>query len=218
LAVTTTRSPGAIHGRCKRQISRNLRRTRLRVTASPRRREVIRPKRVSPTAGSPATLKRNKRPCAVCPCDRTRANSRLRLMRTARGKRSLSGFGVPGVGDLDTLGQQAFATALATAAQNRAAALRFHSSAKTELALTRALAWLIGAFHKIGKMEPARITFRPRESIQESRLESRCAIRAESLQPKIVATLNRLSAGGPRRSDKVRQSRASRVPGTDQSP
>ncbi len=89
-------------------------------------------------------------------------------MRTARGNPSLSGFGVPGVWDLDTLGQQAFATALAPAAQNRAATLRFHSSAKTELALTRALAWLVGAFHKIGKMEPDRIAFRARESIEES--------------------------------------------------
>ena len=114
-------------------------------------------------------LKRNKRPCAECPCDRTSANSRLNLMRTDRGNPSRLGFGVPGVGDLDTLGQQAFATALATAAQDRAATLRFHSSAKTELALTRALAWLVGAFHKIGKMEPARIPFRSAESIEESR-------------------------------------------------
>jgi hypothetical protein len=154
LAATTTRSPQVIQGRCKRQISRNLRRIRLRVTAPPRRRGVIRPKRVSPPAGSRATLTRNKRPCAERPCDRTRANSRLRLMRTARGNPSLSGFGVPGVRDLDTLGQQAFATALAAAAQNRAAALRFHSSAKTELALARALAGLVGAFHKSEKWSP----------------------------------------------------------------
>jgi hypothetical protein len=171
LAATTTRSPDSTHGRCKRQISRNLRRIRLRVTASPRRREVIRPKRVSPPAGSRATLKRNKRPCAECPCDRTSANSRLRLMRTARGNPSLSGFGVPGVGDLDTLGQQAFATALAAAAQNRAATLRFHSSAKTELALARALAWLVGAFHKIRKIKPGRIPHQPRQSITEIPIE-----------------------------------------------
>ena len=147
LAATTTRSPGASNRRCKRQISRNLRRTRLRVTASPKRREVINPKRVPPPAGSRTTLKRNNRPCAEHPCDRTKANSRLSLMRAARGKPSFSGLGVPGVWNLDTLGQQAFATALTTAAKNRAAALRFHPSAKTELALARALAWLIGAFH-----------------------------------------------------------------------
>lgn len=89
-------------------------------------------------------------------------------MRTARGNPSLSGFGVPGVGDLDTLGQQAFATALAAAAQNRAATLRFHSSAKTELALARALAWLVGAFHKI---KPGRIPHQPRQSITEIPIE-----------------------------------------------
>ena len=56
---------------------------------------------------------------------------------------------MPGVGDFDTLGQQAFATSLAPAAQDSAAALSLHPSAKTELPLARALAWLIGAFHRI---------------------------------------------------------------------
>ena len=78
---------------------------------------------------------------------------------------------MPGVGDFDTLGQQAFATALATAAQDRAATLRFHSSAKTELALTRALAWLVGAFHKVGKIKPGRIPYQPRQSITEIPIE-----------------------------------------------
>jgi hypothetical protein len=134
-------------------------------------------------------LKRNKRPCAECPCDRTSANSRLNLMRTDRGNPSRLGFGVPGVGDLDTLGQQAFATALATAAQDRAATLRFHSSAKTELALTRALAWLVGAFHKIGKMEPARILFQPRESIAEFLSNPTMPLVQKALQGKICPTL-----------------------------
>jgi hypothetical protein len=110
-------------------------------------------------------------------------------MRTARGNPSLSGFGVPGVGDLDTLGQQAFATALAAPAQNRAAALRFHSSAKTKLALTRALAWLVGAFHKIGKMEPARILFQPRESIAEFLSNPTMPLVQKALQGKICPTL-----------------------------
>ena len=140
-------------------------------------------------------------------------------MRTVRGNPSLSGFGVPGVWDLDTLGQQAFATALAPAAQNRAATLRFHSSAKTELALTRALAWLVGAFHKIGKMEPARIPFRSAESIEESQLEARsgnwCG---KGLQGKNLPPRKRPSAEGPRRRDKVRQSPAIRAPSKDQSP
>jgi hypothetical protein len=155
------RRPEVSRGRCKRQISRSLRRTRLRATASPKRRGVIRPKRASPAAGSRAMLKRNKRPCAECPCERTSANSRLNLMRTALGKPNLSGFGVTGVGDLDTLGQQAFATALPTAAQNRAATFRLHSSAKTELALARALAWLVGAFHKTEKWSRLEYAFQP---------------------------------------------------------
>jgi len=58
---------------------------------------------------------------------------------------------VPGVGDLDTLGQQPFATALTTAAEDRPPTLGLHPGAKTELPLPRALAWLIGAFHKSKK-------------------------------------------------------------------
>ncbi len=55
---------------------------------------------------------------------------------------------MPGVGDFDTLGQQTFATTLAPAAEDSAPALGLHPSAKTELTLARALAWLIGAFHR----------------------------------------------------------------------
>jgi hypothetical protein len=58
---------------------------------------------------------------------------------------------VPGVGGLDTFGQQPFATALPAATKDRPPTLGLHTSAKTELPLTRALAWLIGAFHKFGK-------------------------------------------------------------------
>jgi hypothetical protein len=58
---------------------------------------------------------------------------------------------MPGVGDFDTLGQQAFSTSLAPAAQDSAASLSLHPGAKTELPLARALAWLIGAFHKSKK-------------------------------------------------------------------
>jgi hypothetical protein len=148
-ATTTTSQPGAVIVRCSRQISRNLRRTRLRITARPTRREVTSPNRVAPPAGLGAALKRKSRPCTERPCARTRANSRPRRMRTARGNRSLSGLGMPGVGDFDTLGQQAFSTSLAPAAQDSAAALSLHPSAKTELPLARALAWLIGAFHRI---------------------------------------------------------------------
>jgi hypothetical protein len=104
-AMTTTRNPGASNSRCKRQISRNLRRTRLRSTAPPNRRGVTNPNRVPPPAGSRATLRRNNRPCTERPSDRTKANSRPSRMRAARGKRSRLGLGVPGVGGLDTLGQ-----------------------------------------------------------------------------------------------------------------
>jgi hypothetical protein len=69
-------------------------------------------------------------------------------MRAARGNRSLSGLGMPGVGDFDTLGQQAFSTALPAAAQDGAPALGLHPRAKAELPLARAFAWLIGAFHR----------------------------------------------------------------------
>ena len=206
------RRPEVRSGRCKRQISRSRRRTRLRATASPKRREVIRPKRVSPAPGSRAMLKRNKRPCAECPCDRTSANSRLDLMRAPRGNPNPSGFGVPGVGDLDTLGQQAFATALPTATQNRAATFRFHSSPKPELALTRALAWLVGAFHKIGKIERERIAVRLRR-VNRGILIAYSATGGKHRRQKGGA-----SAGAPRRSDKVRQNPAIRAPGRDQSP
>ena len=60
---------------------------------------------------------------------------------------------MPGVGDFDTLGQQAFAAALAAAAENCTPALGLHPGAKAELSLSRALAWLIGAFHKSERME-----------------------------------------------------------------
>jgi hypothetical protein len=104
-ATTTTSQPGANILRCSRQISRNLRRTRLRITAPPSRREVTSPNRVPPPAGSRTALKRKSRPCTERPSERTRPNSRLNRMRAARGNRSLSGLGMPGVGDFDTLGQ-----------------------------------------------------------------------------------------------------------------
>ena len=43
--------------------------------------------------------------------------------------------------------KQAFATALATARKRSAAALCSHTRAKTMLAFTRSLGWLISAFH-----------------------------------------------------------------------
>jgi hypothetical protein len=176
-AMTTTSQPGSSNARCRRQISRKRRRKRLRVTALPTLREVTNPNRVALCAGFGATLRRNNRPCAERPSERTNANSRLSRMRVARGNRSLSGLGVPGVGNLDTFGQQPFATALAAAAEGRASALRLHPSAKTELPLACALAWLIGAFHRFGKNgarkdTPFRLRVNPRNSVATVSLRS----------------------------------------------
>jgi hypothetical protein len=48
----------------------------------------------------------------------------------------------------NALREQAFATALAPARKGGAAALCFHTRAKTVLAFTRSFRWLISAFHK----------------------------------------------------------------------
>ena len=53
-----------------------------------------------------------------------------------------------GVVQFNALWKQAFATALAPARKSGAAALRSHACAKTVLAFTRSLGWLISAFHK----------------------------------------------------------------------
>ena len=53
-----------------------------------------------------------------------------------------------GVVQFNALWKQAFATALAPARKSGAAALRSHACAKTVLAFTRSLRWLISAFHK----------------------------------------------------------------------
>jgi hypothetical protein len=48
----------------------------------------------------------------------------------------------------NALWEQAFATALAPARKSGAAALCFHTRAKTVLLFTRSFRWLISAFHK----------------------------------------------------------------------
>jgi hypothetical protein len=48
----------------------------------------------------------------------------------------------------NALWEQAFATALAPARKGGAAALCFHTRAKTVLLFTRSFRWLISAFHK----------------------------------------------------------------------
>jgi hypothetical protein len=169
LATTTTSQPGANIARFNRQISRSLRRTLLRVTAPPTRLDVTNPNRDLPPAGFGAAHKRKSRPCTERPSERTRANSRLSLMRASRGNRILSGLGMPGVGDFDTLGQQAFPATLATAAEDCAAALGLHPCAKTKLSLARPFAWLISAFHRAKrKWEPCRIRLWLPASIYET--------------------------------------------------
>ena len=53
-----------------------------------------------------------------------------------------------GVMSFDALWEQPFAAALSAARQRGAAPFRFHAGAKTMLAFTRSLGWLISAFHK----------------------------------------------------------------------
>jgi len=55
---------------------------------------------------------------------------------------------VAGVVYANAFWKQAFATALAPARKSGAAALCFHTRAKTVLAFTRSFRWLISAFHK----------------------------------------------------------------------
>jgi hypothetical protein len=52
---------------------------------------------------------------------------------------------------VNALWEQAFATALATARKSGPAALCSHACAKTVLAFTRSLRWLISAFHNAEK-------------------------------------------------------------------
>jgi hypothetical protein len=57
-------------------------------------------------------------------------------------------LGVAGEVNFNALWEQAFATALAPARKSGAAALCFHTRAKTVLLFTRSFRWLISAFHK----------------------------------------------------------------------
>src|SRR5204862_5244554 len=58
-----------------------------------------------------------------------------------------SSLRVAGVVPVNALWKQAFATALAPARKSGTAALCSHTCAKTVLAFTRSLRWLISAFH-----------------------------------------------------------------------
>src|SRR5262245_2987921 len=63
-------------------------------------------------------------------------------------ERRTSRLRVTGVVPVNAFWKQAFATTLAPARKSGAAALCSHPCAKTVLAFTRSLRWLISAFHK----------------------------------------------------------------------
>ena len=60
----------------------------------------------------------------------------------------MSSLRMAGVVQFNAFWKQAFATALAPACKNGAAALCSHTRAKTVLAFTRSFRWLISAFHR----------------------------------------------------------------------
>ena len=157
LAITTIRRPGGKSGRWNRTNSRNRRRTLFLTTAPPTRLEVMIPVFVSPAHEGQKTASFNRRPCADFPPSLTLAKSRPSRRRADLGNLPRSGFGVAGVVDFDTLGQETLASPLAAAAQNIAARLGFHARAETKLMLARAFGRLVCAFHKIGSVEPANL-------------------------------------------------------------
>lgn len=131
-------------------ISRKRRRTVLRTTAPPTRRDVMIPTREG------RSLDNLKHPILInrdwtdLPCSRTRVNSLLLLSRTDLGNRQRTGSGLrmSCEVDFDTFREQAFAPVAAAAVQNSPAGLGLHAGAETELLLARALGRLVCAFHK----------------------------------------------------------------------
>jgi len=61
--------------------------------------------------------------------------------------RKCSGLRVPGVGNLDALGQKPLAATLPAAGKDGATVFRLHARAEAKLPLAGALRGLIGAFH-----------------------------------------------------------------------
>ena len=58
--------------------------------------------------------------------------------------------------DFNTHWQQAFAAARAAAGKDRPSVFGFHAGTKSELLFPRAFRWLIGPFHKIGRLKKRR--------------------------------------------------------------
>jgi hypothetical protein len=129
---------------------------------------------------------------------------------------------MPGVGDFDTLGQQALATALAATAEDGAPALGLHPSAKAELPLARALAWLIGAFHRFLKTGAKQDTLLTLSVNLRKRPRAKPAKNTKNFQHLGISAFQHLpssfTAVVPRRFGKVRQNRSSEAPGKDRSP
>jgi len=158
LAITTMSPPAGNPPREARISSRRRRRTLLRTTAPPTRFEVMIPARAHPdSSGGQKRASLISRPWTTLPLSRTREKSRPSRRRADLGNRSRSGGGVAGKVDFDTLRKEALASTLAAAAQNGAARLGFHPGAEPKLLLARALGRLVGAFHKIGSVEPSRL-------------------------------------------------------------
>lgn len=86
LAIRTIHQPRCSSGRTARTTSRNLRRTRLRITAPPTRREVMKPIRVSVSVSAFKTLRTISLPWNDKPSRLSLANSPARLSRADLGK------------------------------------------------------------------------------------------------------------------------------------
>ena len=153
LATITTLAPGDIDSRQSLTISLRRRRTLLRITAPPTRREVIMPMRAVNTSSERRIPTRRRRVWDAFPWSRTRVKSPLLRRRADLGKRRrpLLGLGVSGEVDFDTFWKEAFAALLAASAQDGPACLGLHAGAETKLLFARALGRLVCAFHKIVK-------------------------------------------------------------------
>ena len=92
-ATMTNQHPGLSCGRLRRTASRSRRRTRLRTTAPPTRRDVTKPIRLDVSGGAAAckTPSTRKRPGQERPLSLTRRNSPARVSRAALGKRRRGG-------------------------------------------------------------------------------------------------------------------------------
>ena len=153
LATITTLAPGDIDSRQTLIISLRRRRTLLRITAPPTRREVIIPMRAENASSERRIPTRRRRVWDAFPWSRTRVKSPLLRSRADLGKRRrpLLGLGVSCEVDFDTFWKEAFAALLAASAQDGPACLGLHAGAETKLLFARALGRLVCAFHKIVK-------------------------------------------------------------------